>query len=168
MKMKHYKLLGLITFFIFTSFSPAHKFYVSVTEIEHSQKSQSLQIVSRVFIDDLEDVLRERYDDKIRLGKDNETPGVQDIFEKYLDQKMKISLDNKSREINYVGREYDNDMVMFYIEIENVKGFHNIKVLNTMLMDLFDEQKNLVHVENKGNTKSLILARGKEEEILKF
>lgn len=166
--MKYYKFLGLILFFIFTSFSPFHKFYVSVTEIEHNQKSQSLQIISRVFTDDLEKVLRQRYDNKIRLGKDNETPGVQKIYAKYLTQKMTISLDHKSRELNYVGREYDNDMVIFYIEVENVKDFQSIKVLNTILMDLFEEQKNLVHVENNGSTKSLILARGKEEDIIKF
>ncbi|HSP41218.1 MAG TPA: DUF6702 family protein [Gillisia sp.] len=166
--MKHYKLLGLITFFIFISFSPPHKFYVSVTEIEHNQKSQSLQIISRVFIDDLENVLRKRYNDKIRLGRDYETPGVQEVFSKYLEHKMKIELDQKSGDVKYIGREYENDMIVFYLEVENVNDFQNIKVMNTILMDLFEDQKNLVHVEIKGKTKSLILARGKEEDILKF
>lgn len=155
-------------FFLFASFSPVHKFYVSVTEIEHNPKAESLQIISRVFTDDLENVLRKRYDDKIRLGEDVETPGVEQLFARYLDQKLGVNLDGKKHELQYIGREYDNDMVVFYIEVKNVKDFRDIKVMNTVLMDLLEDQKNLVHVEFKGKTKSLILARGKEEDILKF
>lgn len=166
--MKNYKLLALILFFVFTSFTPVHKFYVSVTEIEHNQKAQSLQIISRVFTDDLESVLRQRYDDKIRLGKGSETLDIQEIFSRYINQKMKINLDHKSRDLKYIGREYENDMIVFYIEVENVKNFQNIKVMNSLLMDLLEDQKNLVHVEAKGKIKSLILSRGKEEDLLKF
>ena len=42
-------MLLLIRFLLF--FHPIH---VSVTEVEYNEKSKSLQIISRIFIDDLE------------------------------------------------------------------------------------------------------------------
>lgn len=168
MKTKYFKILLLLSFFAFTSFTPLHKFYVSVTEIELNPKSQSLQIISRVFTDDLENVLRQRYDDNLRLGEGYESGEVNKVIPVYLKQKMKISLDGRSRELKYIGREYDNDMTVFYIEVENVKSFKDIKIMNALLTDLFEDQKNLVHVEYKNKTKSLILAKGKEEDIIKF
>lgn len=170
MKIKlHYpQILILLAFFALSSFSNVHKFYVSVTEIELNPKSQSLQIISRVFTDDLENVLRQRYDDNIRLGKGYEAGDVQRVIPKYLHQKLKISIDGRSQDLKYIGMEYDNDMTVFYIEAENVKSFQNIKIMNALLTDLFEDQKNLVHVEYKDKTKSLILAKGKEEDILKF
>ena len=168
MKLHFLKILALTGLFAFTSFSPAHKFYVSVTDIELNTKSQSLQIVSRVFTDDLENVLRQRYNDDIRLGKGFESGDLNKIIPHYLLQKMKISLDGKSRDLKFIGMEYDNDMIVFYVEVENVQSFQNIKIMNALLTDLFEDQKNLVHVGYKNKTRSLILAKGKEEDVLKF
>lgn len=168
MKLQFLKILLLSGLFVFTSFSPIHKFYVSVTEIELNPKSQSLQIISRVFTDDLENVLRQRYNDDIRLGNGFEAGDVNKIIPHYILQKMKISLDGRSRDLKFIGMEYDNDMTVFYVEVENVQGFQNIKIMNALLTDLFEDQKNLVHVDNKKKTKSLILAKGKEEDTLNF
>jgi len=37
-----------------------HKYYLSVSNVSYSTKAKALQMVSRYFIDDLEDVLNER------------------------------------------------------------------------------------------------------------
>lgn len=158
-------LLLLPTLYSFTSL---HKFYVSVTEIEYNEKEQSLQVISRVFIDDLEDLLKKRYDQDIKLGIRDETPGVKIHLEKYLQQKLIIKVNGKSVQINYLGKEYENDMVVLYLEVPNVQDFENINVRNSVLMDLYEDQKNLIHVENRNVTKSMILISGKDENVLNF
>lgn len=162
------KILFLLIIFSLSSFSAYHKFYVSVTEIEHNEKNSSLQVISRVFTDDLEKVLKERFDPDLRLGKKVETQGVEAYLKKYLEQRFTVEVDGKPLKITFLGKEYENDMTLFYIEIPEVKGFSNIKVENTMLLDMFEEQKNLIHVQYKGKTKSLILAEGKESDVLNF
>ena len=52
--MKKSILSLLALFFVFTSLTLAHKFYVSVTNINYSEKTDALQITSRIFVDDLE------------------------------------------------------------------------------------------------------------------
>ena len=66
--MKKISLI-LASFFLLSAFkSGAHEFYLSVTEIEYNNEEQSLQIITRVFIDDFQNVLNERYDADIQLS----------------------------------------------------------------------------------------------------
>ena len=163
-----FRFLFFLLIFPLLSFSDYHKFYVSVTEIEHNEKNQTLQVISRVFTDDFENVLKSRFDPTMRLGKKVETPGVDTHIEKYLSQRFAVEVDGKPLKMKFLGKEYENDMILFYIEIPNVKEMKRIQVKNTLLLDMFDEQKNLIHVEYKGKTKSLILAEGREADVLNF
>lgn len=162
------RTLLLFAFFGLFSFTAVHKFYVSVTEVEHNAKAQSLQVISRVFTDDFENVLKARYDSNIRLGHDSETAGAEPYIEKYLEQKIKVAVDGKKVSLKYLGKEYENDMIIFYIEVPGIKTINRIEVENSVLMDLFEEQKNLVHVEVGGKTKSMVLVSGNERSSLKF
>ena len=162
------RILFLLLLFSLSSFKTDHKFYLSVTEIEYNQKAQSLQIISRVFIDDLEKLLQKRYDTSILLSEKNENKKVTEHLIKYIGQKLEIEVDGKAYELNYIGKEYENDMALIYLEILNVPDFKNIRIKNMILTDMFSEQKNLVHVEYKGETKSLILTNGKNEDLIIF
>lgn len=164
MKIKIFLLfLGLTL----SSFTAVHKFYVSVTEIEYNEKAESLQIISRVFIDDFENLLKKRYDQNIQLGE-KETVGVDSHIKKYIEQKLQIEVNSRPVNMSYLGKEYENDMVILYLEVINVYDFKTIKVKNTVLMDLYEEQKNLIHVEFKKKIKSLILTSGNEVNQINF
>lgn len=163
-----YKLLFLLLIASLSSFRSSHKFYVSVTEIEHNEESQSLQIISRVFTDDLEDLLQKRYNKNIRLLSSGDEGEVEDKLKNYLDQKFHIEIDGKPYKAEYLGKVYENDITLMYLEVPDVKSVKSVKVKNAVLTDLFEEQKNLVHVELKGKTKSLILTGDKNEDVLFF
>ncbi|MGB7786379.1 MAG: DUF6702 family protein [Salinimicrobium sp.] len=150
------------------SFSALHKFYVSETDVEYNEEAKSLQIISHVFIDDMEKLLKERYSDKLFLLKKGEHPQADGFIEKYLNDKLKISVEGKEREIKYLGKEYDNDKLVMYLEVENVEAFSNISVENTVLADLFPQQKNVIKVQNKGEIKSLLLGRSQPQGSLNF
>ncbi|WP_026837790.1 DUF6702 family protein [Gillisia sp. JM1] len=166
MKIKFF--LPIICVLMLMSFSVAHKFYVSVTEIEYNEKAESLQIISRVFIDDMEDLLQTRYDKNIRLGKTNESSSVPNHLKKYLNEKIEVKIDGRLTEVNYLGKEYEDDMLLVYLEIPKITSFKKIIIKNAILTDMFSEQKNLVHVNYKGSTKSLILNKAKQEDVLNF
>lgn len=159
----------LASFFLLSGFkSGAHEFYLSVTEITYKKETQSLQIITRIFADDFEEVLRMRFDDEIRLIPDGEKGPVSEMTKKYLDQKLQIKLGEKPLQLNYLGKEYDADQVVLYIEIENVPHFNEIEVTNAILTDLFDDQKNVVHVQLNGVTKSMLLQKDNDSESLIF
>ena len=90
------------------------------------------------------------------------------MIEKYLNQKLQININGKALQLNYLGKEYDSDQVILYIEIEDVATFSEIDVTNAILTDLFDDQKNVVHVKVNGVTKSMLLQRDSDNQSLIF
>lgn len=159
----------LASFFLLSGFkSGAHEFYLSVTEIAYKKETQSLQIITRIFVDDFEEVLRMRFDDEIRLIPDDEKGPVSEMIKKYLDQKLQVKIGEEKLQLNYLGKEYDADQVVLYMEIEDVRPFTEIEVNNAILTDLFDDQKNVVHVQVNGVTKSMLLQKDNDNESLFF
>ncbi|AXT50967.1 peptidase E [Aquimarina sp. BL5] len=160
-------ILPVLLVFV-SSFTVLHKFYVSVTQIEYNEEQKSLQIISRIFIDDIEEVLRKRYDETIELVSEKQEAKVDQYLSTYLNQKLVITVNGQEVFFNFLGKEYDNDLVLCYLEVENVTSLEKITVSNQVLMDFFDEQQNIVHVKKGKNRKSLILEKEKDKGMLKF
>ena len=49
-----------------------HKYYLSVTDLTYNEEAQSIQIITRLFYDDLEAVIQERYDTDVVVVCDDE------------------------------------------------------------------------------------------------
>ncbi len=165
------KILLLFLFVVsvpLSSFTTTHKFYVSVTQVDYNAKQQSLQIVSRVFIDDIEELLKERYDKSTNLDKDEESPGVDKNLAIYLNQKLQFVVNGEEVSFKFLGKEYEDDLIICYLEIENITSLNTIEITNQVLMDLFEEQQNIVHVKKGNQRKSLILEKEKGVGMLKF
>ena len=153
---------------LFLSFTSAHKFYVSVTNMVYAEEDDAFQITSRIFIDDLDDVLEERYGIKAKLATKNEAKVADEYIEKYFRAKFAVELNGETAPYTFLGKRYDNDVVICYLEIPKV-GFSNLEsmaVQNEILTDLFEEQKNLVHLKWKGHKKSFVLIKENNKGML--
>lgn len=146
----------------------AHKFYVSVTNVGYSDKDKALQITTRLFIDDLESVLKERYDFEAHLATDQESDVAKDYMERYLRTKFVVEVNGAQASYNYVGKKYDNDVVIFYLEIPEVElsKVNSIQIQNEILTDLFDEQQNIVHFKIGQKKKSFVLMKENTKGVL--
>ena len=151
-----------------TSSTADHKFYVSVTQIEYVEDQQSLQIISRIFIDDFENLLRQRYDESITLAVENEAEVAEIYTERYLKDKIKISIDGRSQELNYIGKEYEDDILFAYLEITGVDAINSLEISNMVLFELFEEQQNIIRTKIKGKNKSFILFKENAKGVLNF
>lgn len=146
----------------------AHKFYVSVTNINYSTEHEALQITSRIFIDDLENVLLERYAFKAELATDDESEHANAYVEKYFRTKFVVKLNGEYTEYAFLGKKYDNDIAVCYLEIPNVKlnSLTSIEIQNEVLTDLFDEQQNVVHFKINTTKKSFVLVKENNKGML--
>lgn len=163
--LKKSLLILLLPLFAFTT---AHKFYVSVTNVTYSEKNEALQITSRVFIDDLEEVLKERYDIDANLDSEQESAITQEYLKKYLRAKFVVEVNGELRSYEYVGKKYDNDVVIFYLEIPELKfsELKSIQIQNEMLTDMYDEQQNILHFKIDGKKKSFVLMKENTKGVL--
>ena len=163
--MKKYLIFFLIPVLSFTTL---HKFYLSVTNINYSEKDDAFQVTTRIFVDDMEEVLKERYGIDAKLATKEESVLADEYIEKYLRTKFLVYLDGEQFVYDFLGKKYDNDVVIFYIELPDV-GLNTLKKMeieNEILTDLFDEQKNVVHVKWKGNKRSFVLIKSDAKGML--
>ena len=137
-----------------------HPIHISVTEIEYDQREQALEIMMRVFIDDLE----------VSIQKDFNQPDLDilepvngltldQMAERYLARHFSVSLDNKIQKIRYLGHELESDALIFYIEVSQVKKWNAIQIRNSIITETYDDQSNLVHVTVGDKVKSVRLTK---------
>jgi hypothetical protein len=86
----------------------------------------------------------------------------------YFKNRFAIALDNKSQPVTLLGHERDGDVFVFYLEVSNVKKWREILVRNDVLMEVFDDQSNLVHVTARGKIRSMRLTKSNSSEKLTF
>jgi hypothetical protein len=167
--MKSSKKLMLLAFFAFIFMSVTlHKYYLSITEIEYVKEKKSVQIITRIFIDDFERLLRERYNDHIRLDSGKDETEINKSINKYLLSKMPISINGEQKKPVYIGKEYDDDILYIYYEITNVSEIKSFQIENKTLFDMFEDQKNVVRTKINGNNKTFVLIPQNDKGMLNF
>ncbi len=150
------------------AFATAHKFYLSVTNVNYSEKDGAIQITSRIFIDDFENVLQERYGFDAELATKNESEEADAYIEKYLRTKFAVEINGKNVSYTFIGKKYDADVMICYIEIPKVDlaTTTSIQITNEILTDLYDEQQNIVHFKIDGKKKSFVLLKSDTKGML--
>ncbi len=167
--MKLFKILFIFFLLLPLTAGKAHKFYVSTTQVEYVKEEQSLQIITKVFIDDIEAVLRKRYNKpEIQLASKKETDEDARLIKQYLLKKLKIKVNGKPVTLHYLGKEYDIDILNAYLEVTNVSALETIEIENTMLTEEFPEQQNIIHLKYNKTRESLILTKDNPKGLLKF
>ena len=166
--MNRFKIVLLLLAFSFFSFTSIHKYYISVTQVEYVKDKKSVQIISRVFIDDLEKALRHNYDEKITLDENNDTEVTNAYLEKYINTNLKVSINKQPATLQFVGKEYDGDIVRFYLEVVGIHNVKSLEVSNEMLFAVCPDQQNIVKTKINSKQKSFILTTKNNSALLNF
>ena len=165
--MKFKQTLLLLFIIPLLSFS-AHKYYLSLTQINYKSESKSVQIIINVFMDDIETALNKDYNIDLQLTTKEELKDNDVYFKKYLKEKLAFKIDGVAKEFSYIGKEYDGDLVYFYLEIEKVNKVTNIEVSNTILTKHFPKQQNLIKSKIGNKHKSILLTKEESSGKLNY
>lgn len=131
-----------------------HKFHVSVAQIEFNEKEQAVEIVLRVFTDDLENALSQHAKRPIKL--DPATANADKQLGAMIMAYLRASFAMKSKtghpiRFSWVGWEGQADMCWLYIEGKLPGGLAGAQLRNKIFCELFDDQINIVNakIQNK-------------------
>lgn len=161
---KFITILLILPLFAFTM----HKYYVSLCEIEYKETQQSLQITLGVTIEDLEFTLNKNSGKQLNLASKIEVENIGAYYKKYLNEHLIIAVNGKNMAYKYLGKEYDGDIVRFYIEITDIKELKSIEVTNNILIENFADQKNIIKLKVKDLHKTFYLTKSNDKCILKL
>ncbi|WP_159947972.1 DUF6702 family protein [Polaribacter septentrionalilitoris] len=146
----------------------SHKYYLSLTDINFKSESKSVQIIINVFMDDIETALNKDYNIDLQLTTKKELQNNDVYFKKYLNQKLHLKINNIPKTFTYIGKEYDGDLVFFYLEIQNIENIETLEIKNTILMHHFPDQQNLIKLKAGKKHKSILLTAKTDKGLLKF
>ena len=122
-----------------------HPFHVSVCDVDFNEEAKSIQLSQRIFLDDLEQTLNEKY--RVNLVIDDELSKVyrDSLIKVYLFESLQVSVDGKEKKGIYIGNEIEDDAMWCYIEFKGVKKFKSLKIKSSVLIETFEDQANIIH-----------------------
>nr|WP_298767390.1 DUF6702 family protein [uncultured Polaribacter sp.] len=139
---------------------------MSLTQIKFKEKAQAVQIITSVFMDDIELAVNKEYNLNLQLATKKELPNNNVYFEKYLSDKLSFKINNVAKTFTYIGKEFEGDLVYFYLEIEEIPNVQSISVNSKLLLKNFPEQQNLIKSKVGNKNKSVLLTKSNQEEKL--
>lgn len=143
-------LVGMSSFAI-------HKFYVSIYQINYAQEKKMLQITSRIFTDDLNVVLKKKFNIKTHAGEAEESPEDIVLMKKYILENFTIKINGQQKTIHYLSKELEGNVLICYYRITDISKIKSIEIQNTALLELNDEQQNIIQTNIYGKKQSLLL-----------
>lgn len=150
----------IFSFFLSLIMTALHPLHVSVTEIKFDPKDRELEITVRIFLDDLEEAIRQ---DRKLPSLDITNPGTglttDQLVSTYLSTRLTTKVDNKTAAIKYLGHEIDGDAIVVYAYAPGVKKLKSIEVYHSTITEVYEDQSNLVHITLGEKTRSLRLMR---------
>ncbi len=147
----------------------AHPFHVSVCDVEYNEKTQSLEISQRIFLDDLEEALRKKSGwTTLDVVNPSDKKRFDELMKGFVIDNLTIAVNNKEVTLNYLGHELESDAIWCYLEVKGINKLETISVENRVLIGAFPDQVNLIHIKKDGNIKSLKLYNEHERGSINY
>ena len=135
-----------------------HDFHFSRTKAHYNSETQTLQMSMNVFTDDLELAVRTCGHEALKI--DVETNSVTDsLLSIYVLSKFRASHAGLPLDMEWIGYECDYDVTYVYVESEAFSLDSTLLIDQTLLMEIFDDQENVLDFESSETEVSYILIR---------
>lgn len=136
-----------------------HDFHLSKTDVHYRSDSKALQITIHTFIDDTQLALEAREPLEYKLMENSEHVLADSILGEYFKENFLIKIDGQPVDFYYLGKEASEDIegLYAYLEIENLESPNQIEITNKILMDQFDDQRNIIKVMSDDENKAFHL-----------
>ena len=147
----------MLSFFYAAALSfSLHPVHVSVTTIEVIPDSSQVVVQVKLFTDDFQRLINSLNATELNLGTKEENPEANKLMVNYLAEHLFIDLNDKPVPLSFADRKMNEESIWVIMKahIEKPKRgkfvLRSAKVENSILLDLYDDQSNLV-IFSQGN-----------------
>ena len=145
-----------------------HPFYVSVTEINHNQKENMLEISCKVFADDFENTIKAQYKTTIDILNPKDTLRAQKLVSDYLQKHLQLKINGKPVSLQFLGYENESESVWCYLQVSDTNQVKKLEVSNSLLYELDKTQMGIVHAIVGGTRQSTRLVNPNSEAAFQW
>ena len=158
-----------ISWIVLVLLAKTHPFYLSLTEIRFNSSSKKIEVAQKIFWDDLETALGRHFNENIDFLNPEDQSKLDSQIRRYLLTHNQVLVNGKLLTLNYLGYEVEEDAAWFYLESSETEAPKTVEVKNTILLDDFNGQQNIVHIYNQSKSpRSLLLGKGEATGKIEF
>jgi len=134
----------LVIFFSFL-FHPVH---VSLTNIEYNSTQKTYEITLKFFKDDFNKIIEKKWSTSINMNDSSSSVVEEKAILSYFSNHLKISALKKDFSAqDLIKKQVDEYSVWYYLQIPSKRLPQKIQIVNTLMLDLYSDQTNLVIVK---------------------
>lgn len=154
---KNFYIFAILTFFVMMSFAAAD-FFSSMTKVDFVEGNKTLKFTTKLNTDHVSNAI------KIRP----ETAGFEAEVKKYVNKSFDVYVNGAPKNLTFTGSQVNGESVWVYFETAGVSEISNLKIRNSILLETYPKQFNVVNVAYKGQQKTMNFTRGKETNSVDF
>jgi len=137
-------VLFLIHFF---SAFLVHPMYVSVTNMDIDSQKGDVVLSIRIFTDDLETILHNKYNVEGWIGTPDEHRDSRRLIGEYIHERFSVTVNNGEKlDLQTDSITITDDCMWFYMKGAAEQTIRQVEISNRLLTDFFSSQTNLVFV----------------------
>lgn len=156
--MKKRIFLGaLATLLIVMSFAMS-QFYSSLTKVDYVEGSKTLKFTTKLNTKHISDAL------KINPN----TASFEAEVKQYIGKNFDLNINGAKKNLTFTGSQVNGESVWVYFEATGVENIKILKIKNSILLEFYPKQINLVNIAYKGSQKNMTLQRGKDTAEVSF
>lgn len=144
----------MLSFLLSSFFILIHPFFVSVIDIKHNAKDKTIEISTKIFVDDLEAILKKNNNKTFDLSNTTLKSETNAVVAKYLQSKLQLTINGKPQTIKYIGYEIQKESVWIYAEVEDVTTLKKLSINCSLLYDYQEKQMNIFNIKANGGEKN--------------
>jgi len=137
-----------------------HPVHFSYTNVEYIKDEKQFKILFKIFADDFDKIIFKKYGFKLGFENKKSPKNYKKIIKKYINENFKIFINNEEKSVlKYDFHKFKDGEPTFYLYFTSkYKGnIKSVKIRNSLMLDLYLDQKNL-----------LIFNYGKIQKAIKF
>lgn len=128
-------------------YSWLHPVHVSLLNVDLDPKTGKIEIAFRIFSDDFENVILNKYSVDLDISSKVEPGDKIDAIHKYIDESFELRInDTQIDKWEYAGNQIDEEAIWLYYTNKYHGKIKKVSILNEVLIDLYEDQTNLVIV----------------------
>jgi len=140
----------------------AHDIHLTKAQVEFNEPDQAVQVSMHIFLDDLEEVIKDEtgFADKLHLGTEKEVPQGDSLLVSYLGNHFVVHVNDQPLTLSYVGKENSEDLLAVWCYFEFPlpdTPVNKVALTNNVLMELYDDQQNIINLKGPNKKMSHLL-----------
>lgn len=142
--------IKLVALFFSVALELYHPVHVSVANVEFKEKDKKAIVSIKLFEDDLKLLFYHLNQVEIDFYDSSSYNKYKDLIIPYFETNFVIVINKKSMlNLNISDWKINEDAIWFYFESSYKSNFESLEIKNTILLDIYSDQKNLVIIKTK-------------------